>query len=157
MSGPSKRPRSEEEDVPGPSSSRPPAKSTLLGLKNEDVTERESSKRRRIATQRTKPTTDDDDSDDPSDSESAAESEAAIQVSARSAKSNAPRRHRAVKGSNHICTWKGCCGTFTRASDLQRHVQTVHQVKKLPCPNCYATFVRKDALDRHKKKTCGKK
>ncbi|KAK2808611.1 hypothetical protein FQN50_004474 [Emmonsiellopsis sp. PD_5] len=55
----------------------------------------------------------------------------------------------------HKCTAGQCTKKFTRKTDLDRHVNSVHEKRKVfPCNQCDASFSRTDTLRRHREVGC---
>ncbi|KAI0760270.1 hypothetical protein C8Q74DRAFT_215598 [Fomes fomentarius] len=48
------------------------------------------------------------------------------------------------------CTWTGCSATFGSKSNMERHVQTVHEkIRPYQCDQCKESFGQKCQLNRH--------
>ena len=73
----------------------------------------------------------------------------AVSMSAASAKRKCKRRH--------SCVRPGCNATFTRVTDMERHVASVHREGDTDanrCSFCRKAFSREDAVLRHENDSC---
>lgn len=55
-----------------------------------------------------------------------------------------------------LCTVSGCASTFRGQYELTRHIGTVHDKIRAPCPQCGKSLSCQWAVDRHIEKSCGK-
>lgn len=63
---------------------------------------------------------------------------------------------RKVKRRHH-CTRDGCTSSFTRVTDMERHVASVHRQADTDanrCSFCRKAFSREDAVLRHENDSC---
>jgi hypothetical protein len=59
------------------------------------------------------------------------------------------KKHDPSRVSPHVCPEPGCGKRLGRRTDVNRHVQSVHEkAKKFVCPKCLKRFDRKDTLSR---------
>ncbi len=73
------------------------------------------------------------------------------------AESPSSRESKVVQGRKHHCTDASCNWTFISKRDRDRHINSVHNDLKEPCPRCGKLFKpRGDNLKRHMKKHCSR-
>jgi Zinc finger, C2H2 type len=59
------------------------------------------------------------------------------------------KKHDLSRVSPHVCPEPGCGKRLGRRTDVNRHVQSVHEkAKRFACPKCQKRFDRKDTLSR---------
>jgi len=59
------------------------------------------------------------------------------------------KKHDPSRVSPHVCPEPGCGKRLGRRTDVNRHVQSVHEkAKRFVCPKCLKRFDRKDTLSR---------
>lgn len=61
-----------------------------------------------------------------------------------------------TKEGKLLCTMSGCASTFKGQYELKRHIGTVHDKIRAPCPQCGKSLSCPWAVDRHIEKSCGK-
>lgn len=61
-----------------------------------------------------------------------------------------------TKEGKLLCTMSGCPSTFKGQYELKRHIGTVHDKIRAPCPQCGKSLSCPWAVDRHIEKSCGK-
>jgi transposase-like protein len=60
------------------------------------------------------------------------------------------KKHDPSRVSPHVCPEPGCGKRLGRRTDVNRHVQSVHEkAKRFVCPKCLKRFDRKDTLSRY--------
>ncbi len=68
-----------------------------------------------------------------------------------------PKARRSKNKKRHHCTRAGCTSSFTRITDMERHVASVHRPADSntnKCTFCQKQFSREDAVLRHENDSC---
>lgn len=68
-----------------------------------------------------------------------------------------PKARRSKNKKRHLCTRPGCTSSFTRITDMERHLASVHRAVDSNvnrCTFCQKQFSREDAVLRHENDSC---